>query len=118
MLGSIVLSNLTIRKQERGSGGILLKLKCYQSVILNTSNFISNMLPSVTIFAKVSLGNGTVKAHALNSVVVHRRLPQKVVWFPLGYDRVKINKQLVVSGLLEGRTFSCLMMKDTNYRSF
>uniref|UniRef100_A0A915PNL5 EGF-like domain-containing protein n=1 Tax=Setaria digitata TaxID=48799 RepID=A0A915PNL5_9BILA len=51
-LDSIILSNLTVRKQQRGSSGILLNLKCYYLLHLNTSNFVSNMLPAVTIFSK------------------------------------------------------------------
>ncbi|EJW79131.1 hypothetical protein WUBG_09961, partial [Wuchereria bancrofti] len=54
-LDSIVLNNLTVQKQERGSGGILLNLKSYYSLCLNTSNFASNMLPSVIIVSKCPL---------------------------------------------------------------
>ncbi|MCP9264872.1 hypothetical protein DINM_023045 [Dirofilaria immitis] len=54
-LDSIILSNLTVRKQERGSAGILLNLKSYHSLNLNISNFVSNVLPSIIIFSKCSL---------------------------------------------------------------
>uniref|UniRef100_A0A0R3QXJ0 Beta_helix domain-containing protein n=1 Tax=Brugia timori TaxID=42155 RepID=A0A0R3QXJ0_9BILA len=54
-LDSIVLNNLTVQKQERGSGGILLNMKSYYSLCLNTSNFASIMLPSVIIVSKCPL---------------------------------------------------------------
>ncbi|VDN01394.1 unnamed protein product [Thelazia callipaeda] len=51
-LDSIRLSNLTIRKQVKGDTGILLNLKSYSLLHLNTSNFIFNALPSIALFTK------------------------------------------------------------------
>ncbi|VBB29508.1 unnamed protein product [Acanthocheilonema viteae] len=97
-LDSIVLSNLTIRKQERGSGGILLNLKSYNLLYLNTSNFISNILPSVIIFSKCSLNGNEEKMRKMliekNGFLKNENLVMRITLE--GCENAKIERNIFI----------------------